>query len=1063
VSLLRVLLALACLVLQVGPLWAQGVPPSQDRRDPQAADPFRFREAYFLERRLFRSGSQFSGNPATYLRRGYSPTMQMIPDSSDPKSYRFTWKLEVMLREIDHIAAAGGWREADRLYRQFLGSVRRAQGESASDVSFTLGHMGEFLLATHEFDEARQAFTDAIRIRRATLDPALPDMRTILRLHLATLLTHLGEIELAHGDLDAAGTHLAEAVGLDNDPDLAIFADSLDAAYFQSLVFERQHRWTEAEKLWQKTVTSRETIGNQPYRDACSEMAAFYARRGDFQGAAQIVVRTSNALRGKQYQSAQPLPFWTDSETADSTPLLYERLRYSALRLILAVDEWTRNGNPDTAARYFSFPFDVEVLDRGAAADRLRLLEWLESCLFMPLSVLLDGNPPEERVKQAYTLLSGVKGRFLTSAALDLQNAQQGPDPGNPDRQGMILANLANAHEALGHVFWQAALSGQPLDEALFSTNETTERTLMEALSAPLHRVEETREPVTVPEGTEFIDIVRWNRVDRLHLDRAVGEYGAFVSRKNQPLRYVRLGSAVDIDSDVKALETSMEVFSRSRMDNSAQVRKILSALYESVLAPLEKELEHTTRVLIVPDGDLTLVPIDAFIDSRGHYFLESHTLSYLTSLRDLRAVDRLSTARPSTALIVADPNFDLSLSGDSTGPSRERFSRLKGAAAEADTITALLKPLPIRTLQRDDAREQVIKSVINPAFIHFATHSDPYLIVSWPQSHFAFFEYPSSDNPFLHSAIALAGANRAQSTPEDGVLTALEISTMRLAGTALVVLSSCQSGAGHAVKGQGIMGLRTAFFMAGARSLVMNLWTEDDNAGRLLMQDFYTRISASARSEGTNAPPPEADIADALRLARLRMSSDPQFNHPYFWSGYGYAGLFRSWKAVTPGPAPLPASSQENNSESTAAFTPRCFEIAGRNYAIAGNLHYRVRVKINSAHAVRNTNGVAVYDIHLPGNEVEFDSDGAPPLRSSQREIATLTVQKQSASSGIKIEVGNFPVFAVELGGPPDLFATLDVPEKLPELAKYTKASVSSSSVSTETVDYLGSCRVSP
>ena len=130
-------------------------------------------------------------------------------------------------------------------------------------------------------------------------------------------------------------------------------------------------------------------------------------------------------------------------------------------------------------------------------------------------------------------------------------------------------------------------------------------------------------------------------------------------------------------------------------------------------------------------------------------------------------------------------------------------------------------------------------------------------------------------ENPLLRSGLALTGANtwlRGGAPPEeaeDGLLTAEDVSGLELLATALVVLSACETGLGEVRTGEGVFGLQRAFTLAGAKTLVMSLWSVPDDATRELMEDFYTCILAG---EGR---------ADALRNAQLalrRKHPDPYY-----------------------------------------------------------------------------------------------------------------------------------------------------------------------------------------
>jgi CHAT domain-containing protein len=137
------------------------------------------------------------------------------------------------------------------------------------------------------------------------------------------------------------------------------------------------------------------------------------------------------------------------------------------------------------------------------------------------------------------------------------------------------------------------------------------------------------------------------------------------------------------------------------------------------------------------------------------------------------------------------------------------------------------------------------------------------------------------SENPLLRSGLVLAGANtflRGGLTPDEadnGLLTALDVTGMDLLGTELVVLSACQTGEGDIQVGEGVIGLQRAFTIAGAKTLVMSLWSVDDQATRELMVGFYKLLMAG---EGK---------ADALRHAQEELRSRPEYSDPYYWAAF--------------------------------------------------------------------------------------------------------------------------------------------------------------------------------
>ena len=145
-------------------------------------------------------------------------------------------------------------------------------------------------------------------------------------------------------------------------------------------------------------------------------------------------------------------------------------------------------------------------------------------------------------------------------------------------------------------------------------------------------------------------------------------------------------------------------------------------------------------------------------------------------------------------------------------------------------------------------------------------------------------------ENPLLLSGLAFAGANRraaAGHDEDDGILTAEEVASLNLQGTEWAVLSACDTGLGEIKAGEGVFGLRRAFQIAGARTVIMSLWSVDDQATRLWMRALYDgRLNKNLNT------------ADAVREASLTVlrarRARGQSTHPFYWAAFVAAGDWR-------------------------------------------------------------------------------------------------------------------------------------------------------------------------
>jgi CHAT domain-containing protein len=76
---------------------------------------------------------------------------------------------------------------------------------------------------------------------------------------------------------------------------------------------------------------------------------------------------------------------------------------------------------------------------------------------------------------------------------------------------------------------------------------------------------------------------------------------------------------------------------------------------------------------------------------------------------------------------------------------------------------------------------------------------------------------------------------------------------------------------------GDELIGLARGFLSAGAPTLLVSLWTVDDDTTAMLMARFYARLQAGENSAG------------ALRSAQCALLG--QHPHPFFWSPFVLLG----------------------------------------------------------------------------------------------------------------------------------------------------------------------------
>lgn len=263
--------------------------------------------------------------------------------------------------------------------------------------------------------------------------------------------------------------------------------------------------------------------------------------------------------------------------------------------------------------------------------------------------------------------------------------------------------------------------------------------------------------------------------------------------------------------------------------------------------------------------------------------------IDYDTDLNTLQALHNTREWEHEMAQSITDvDDNDLALAQPADSMlTRAGFAYLPGTKAESDAIGEILMQNGINTLMRqgETATEESFKALSANHFslIHIATHGFYFTPddVSHSQTARAILqESGAADQSMNYAGLLLSGAQTALKTShfprniENGILTAREISLLDLRQLDLVVLSACKTGVGE-VKDDGVFGLQRAFKKAGAKSLIMSLWSVNDAATEYMMTQFYTYLAEGATKQ------------QAFRRAQASLRQTPEFSAPTCWAAF--------------------------------------------------------------------------------------------------------------------------------------------------------------------------------
>jgi CHAT domain-containing protein len=462
----------------------------------------------------------------------------------------------------------------------------------------------------------------------------------------------------------------------------------------------------------------------------------------------------------------------------------------------------------------------------------------------------------------------------------------------------------------------------------------------------------------TLPEDTVLVDFLSfnfWQRVPKedYHVLESEQHVLASILRKGRPVEFVNLGPEADINKAVKQWRT---VFLSRNPNDAVGVEPAGRKLRQQIWKPLLPHLQDARTVILCPDGALGRVAFVALPGrEKGSYLIEDHRLACVPVPQLLPALFRKASAEQRPAgdvLLIGDVDYSADTKEQAAPKKRKRrrgseelfrdvaFGPLDETAGEIAAIRDLFfelfdaEPDAVRTLRKQQATESAFRQYAGKyETLHIATHgffadaskkSAEQSAAAETRAGSRSGLFGQNDNAMTHvtgfhpgmlSGLALAGANHAPEADgdDDGILTADEISFLRLEGVDLVVLSACETGLGEVAGGEGLLGVQRAFQVSGARSVLASLWSVDDVATRRLMDRFYrnlwnkkmTRLDALREAQLWMLKNPGSIEGSIVRGSLVRLKKPPKDTspkpenatartNPRFWAAFTLSGDWR-------------------------------------------------------------------------------------------------------------------------------------------------------------------------
>jgi CHAT domain-containing protein len=259
--------------------------------------------------------------------------------------------------------------------------------------------------------------------------------------------------------------------------------------------------------------------------------------------------------------------------------------------------------------------------------------------------------------------------------------------------------------------------------------------------------------------------------------------------------------------------------------------------------------LQHITRWIVIPDGQLHYLPFEALKDDAGRYLVEKQSVQYQYTTALLQ-LERKNFASATTLGMAPFADNQLATRQLMLPRSATELSHIKGRHFFDSSAT----------------KQRFLRALPEYEILHLATHAQ--LDEATPQlSHIVFSPVADSSGPA-------------------SLLFLDEIKNLPLQRTRLVILSACATAAGSLLQGEGVMSISRAFAYAGCPNVVTTLWKAEDAATAYLTQRLHRYLQDGKTLDRA--------LQEAKKDYLNDRSINPRMKRPAYWAHLVFIGDYQ-------------------------------------------------------------------------------------------------------------------------------------------------------------------------